>query len=130
MLPPRDDLHFVLFDWLQAGTLAQQPAFAHVDRDSMDAMIDAALDLAEAEFLPHAAKSDANPPTFNDGRVLIIPEVAQPLAAYRESVRDRVPMMIVGFGVLLVAASYLISQMTAGQDLKIIKDLEHCCDKL
>jgi len=85
MLPPRDDLHFLLFDWLQAGTLAEQPAFAHVDRDSMDAMIDAALDLAEAEFLPHAAKSDANPPTFNDGRVTIIPEVAQALAAYRES---------------------------------------------
>jgi ABC-type transport system involved in multi-copper enzyme maturation permease subunit len=45
------------------------------------------------------------------------------LAAYRESVRDRVPLMIVGFGVVLVAASYLISQMTAGQDIKIIKDL-------
>jgi ABC-type transport system involved in multi-copper enzyme maturation permease subunit len=45
------------------------------------------------------------------------------LAAYKESVRDRVPLMIVGFGVLLVAASYLISQMTAGQDIKIIKDL-------
>ncbi len=45
------------------------------------------------------------------------------LAAYRESVRDRVPLMIVGFGVLLVGASYLISQMTAGQDIKIIKDL-------
>jgi alkylation response protein AidB-like acyl-CoA dehydrogenase len=85
MLPPREDLHFLLFDWLQAGTLAEQAAFAHVDRDSMDAMIDAALDLAEAEFLPHAAKSDANPPTFNDGRVAIIPEVAQALAAYRES---------------------------------------------
>ena len=45
------------------------------------------------------------------------------LAAYKESVRDRVPLMIVAFGVLLVAASYLISQMTAGQDLKIVKDL-------
>jgi ABC-type transport system involved in multi-copper enzyme maturation permease subunit len=45
------------------------------------------------------------------------------LAVFRESVRDRVPLTIVGFGVLLVAASYLISQMTAGQDLKIIKDL-------
>jgi Cu-processing system permease protein len=45
------------------------------------------------------------------------------LAAYRETVRDRVPLMIVGFGVLLVSASYLISQMTAGQDIKIIKDL-------
>lgn len=45
------------------------------------------------------------------------------LAVFRESVRDRVPLTIVGFGVLLVCASYLISQMTAGQDLKIIKDL-------
>jgi ABC-type transport system involved in multi-copper enzyme maturation permease subunit len=44
-------------------------------------------------------------------------------AVYRESVRDRVPLTIVGFGVLLVCASYLISQMTAGQDVKIIKDL-------
>ena len=44
-------------------------------------------------------------------------------AVYRESVRDRIPLTIAGFGVLLVAASYLISQLTAGQDLKIIKDL-------
>ncbi len=45
------------------------------------------------------------------------------LAVFRESVRDRVPLAIVGFGVLLVLASYLIGQMTAGQDVKIIKDL-------
>jgi ABC-type transport system involved in multi-copper enzyme maturation permease subunit len=45
------------------------------------------------------------------------------LAAYKETVRDRVPLMIVAFGVLLTSASYLISQMTAGQDIKIIKDL-------
>lgn len=44
-------------------------------------------------------------------------------AVFRESVRDRVPLAIVGFGVLLVAASFLIGQMTAGQDVKIIKDL-------
>jgi butyryl-CoA dehydrogenase len=85
MLPPRDDLHFMLFDWLHAETLAKQAAFAHVDRDSAEAMIDAALDLAEAEFLPHAAASDANPPTFKDGRVSIMPEVAQALAAYRDA---------------------------------------------
>jgi ABC-type transport system involved in multi-copper enzyme maturation permease subunit len=50
-----------------------------------------------------------------------IVEVAR--AVFKESLRDRVPLTIVGFGVLLVAASFLISQMTAGQDLKIIKDL-------
>jgi len=85
MLPPREDLHFLLFDWLHAENLVEQQAFAHLDRDSAEAMLDAALDLAAAEFLPHAAKSDTNPPTFSDGRVSIIPEVAQALAAYRDA---------------------------------------------
>jgi ABC-type transport system involved in multi-copper enzyme maturation permease subunit len=44
-------------------------------------------------------------------------------AVFKESVRDRVPYSMVAFAVLLIAASYLISQLTAGQDLKIIKDL-------
>ncbi len=44
-------------------------------------------------------------------------------AVFRESVRDRIPYSMVGFAVLLMAASYLISQLTAGQDLKILKDL-------
>ena len=44
-------------------------------------------------------------------------------AAFRESVRDRVPYSMVIFAVVLIAASFLISQMTAGQDLKMIKDL-------
>src|SRR5688500_1969204 len=44
-------------------------------------------------------------------------------AVFRESVRDRVPYSMVVFAVLLMAASYLIAQMTAGQDLKIVKDL-------
>ena len=44
-------------------------------------------------------------------------------AVFRESVRDRVPLTIVGFGFVLVLASMVISQMTAGQDLKIIKDI-------
>ncbi len=45
------------------------------------------------------------------------------VAVFRESVRDRVPYAMVVFAVLLMAASYLIAQMTAGQDMKIIKDL-------
>ena len=42
---------------------------------------------------------------------------------FKESVRDRVLYAIAGFAVLLVAASILIGQITAGQDIKIIKDL-------
>jgi ABC-type transport system involved in multi-copper enzyme maturation permease subunit len=42
---------------------------------------------------------------------------------FKESVRDRVPYNLVIFAVLLIASSYLIGQLTAGQDVKIIKDL-------
>lgn len=45
------------------------------------------------------------------------------LHVFRDSVRDKVLYAIVVFAVLLIAASYLIGQLTAGQDLKIIKDL-------
>ena len=45
------------------------------------------------------------------------------LAVFKESVRDRVPYSMVLFSVVLMAAALLMSQLTASQDLKVIKDL-------
>ena len=45
------------------------------------------------------------------------------LHVFRDSVRDKVLYSAVAFAVLLMAVSYLIGQLTAGEDLKIIKDL-------
>lgn len=45
------------------------------------------------------------------------------LNVFKESVRDRVPYSLVLFAVLLIGASFLIGQLTAGQDVKIIKDV-------
>jgi ABC-type transport system involved in multi-copper enzyme maturation permease subunit len=45
------------------------------------------------------------------------------VSVFRESVRDRVLYNLVFFAVLLIASSYLLGQLTAGQDVKIIKDL-------
>jgi Cu-processing system permease protein len=42
---------------------------------------------------------------------------------FKESVRDKVLYNLVLFAVLLIAASFLLGQLTAGQDVKIIKDL-------
>ena len=42
---------------------------------------------------------------------------------FRESVRDKVLYNLVFFAVMLMAVSYLLGQLTAGQDIKIIKDL-------
>jgi ABC-type transport system involved in multi-copper enzyme maturation permease subunit len=41
---------------------------------------------------------------------------------FRESVRDRVLYNLVVFAVLLIGTSYLFGQLTASQDLKIVKD--------
>lgn len=42
---------------------------------------------------------------------------------FKESVRDKVLYNLVLFAVLLIGGSYLVGQLTAGQDIKIIKDL-------
>lgn len=42
---------------------------------------------------------------------------------FKEGARDRVLFALVGFAVLLFGASLILGQLTAGQDLKIIKDL-------
>lgn len=50
-----------------------------------------------------------------------VPRIA--VNVFKESVRDKVLYNLVFFAILLIAASYLIGQLTAGQDIKIIKDL-------
>src|SRR5258705_10133037 len=45
------------------------------------------------------------------------------VAVFKESVRDKVLYNLVFFAVLLITVSYLLGQLTAGQDIKIIKDL-------
>jgi Cu-processing system permease protein len=42
---------------------------------------------------------------------------------FRDSIRDRIAYGLVFFALLLIAASVLLAQLTAGQDVKIIKDL-------
>jgi len=45
------------------------------------------------------------------------------ISVFKESVRDKVLYNLVFFAVFLIGVSYLLSQLTAGQDVKIIKDL-------
>ena len=42
---------------------------------------------------------------------------------FRESVRDKVMYSLVAFAILLIGTSYILGQLTAGQDLKIMKDV-------
>jgi Cu-processing system permease protein len=42
---------------------------------------------------------------------------------FRDSIRDRIGYGLLFFSILLMASSFLLAQLTAGQDVKIIKDL-------
>jgi alkylation response protein AidB-like acyl-CoA dehydrogenase len=85
MTLPRADLDFLLFDWLDAGALCARARFAHLDPDTLHAMLDAAQQLAASHFATHAAKSDANEPQILDGRVQLIPEIGAALEAFRDA---------------------------------------------
>jgi len=53
--------------------------------------------------------------------VRTVPVIA--VNVFRESVRDKVLYNLVAFAILMMGASYLVGQLTAGQDVKMIKDL-------
>jgi hypothetical protein len=76
------------------------------------------------ELFVRAGRS-ATAASAREGRPAVsLPTVGRvALHVFRESVRDKVLYSLVGFAVLLIGASLLIGQLTAGQDVKIIKDL-------
>jgi alkylation response protein AidB-like acyl-CoA dehydrogenase len=81
----RRDLDFVMYEALDLNTILESEHYADYDRESLDAMLDLCQSLAEDQFLPFAAKLDANEPKFVDGKVETIPEVKEAINAYREA---------------------------------------------
>ena len=80
----RQDLEFQLFEVTNLVDLCRD-RFADYDRDLAVSILDTAESMARDEFLPHAAKADAHEPRFENGRAILIPEIASALATYRES---------------------------------------------
>lgn len=81
----RRDLDFLLYEFLDVQALCERPRFATHDRETFDAAIETAHSIALEKFLPHAAKSDEQEPTFDGERVHVIPEVGAALEAYCDS---------------------------------------------
>ncbi len=81
----RRDLEFLLHEWLEVETLTKRPRYAEHSRETFDAVMELAEQIATEHFAPHNRKADENEPRFVDGRVEMIPEVAQALAVFRES---------------------------------------------
>jgi len=80
----RRELDFQLLDVAAIEDLCRGP-FADYESTVVSGILDTAEDLAREKFLPHAEKSDRCEPRFEDGRAVLIPEIGEALAAFRDA---------------------------------------------
>jgi len=78
----RRDLEFLLYEVLDAEALTSRERYAEHDRETFDAVIDAAQKLAVEHFEPHAADLDKSEPEYDNGKVRILGAVKEALDAY------------------------------------------------
>ena len=75
------DIAFMLYEFLNCESLCERERYADHNRESFDAAIATARSIAERYFLPIRGKVDRNEPRFEDGRVVMLPEVQQAVQA-------------------------------------------------
>ena len=85
MLFSRQDIAFLLYDWLKVEELTSRERYADHSRETFDAALDLCEQLATEHFATHNKKADANEPRFVDGKVEMIPEPAAALKLFGEA---------------------------------------------
>ncbi|QKV61971.1 acyl-CoA dehydrogenase [Pseudomonas sp. 43A] len=79
------NLAFELYEVLDAEGLTQRERFAEHNRETFDAAIGTARNIAEKYFAPHNRKGDENEPRYEDGQAILIPEVKPAVDAFLEA---------------------------------------------
>ena len=79
------NLAFELYEVLDAEELTQRERFADHNRETFDAALATARQIAEKYFAPHNRKSDENEPEYVDGAAVLIPEVKPAVDAFIEA---------------------------------------------
>ncbi|MFD8597964.1 acyl-CoA dehydrogenase [Kitasatospora sp. NPDC059646] len=82
LLLSRRDLDFLLFEWLGAESLTARERFAEHDRETFDAVLDLAQEIAARHFAPHNRRNDVEEPRFDGERVVLHPEVGAALEVF------------------------------------------------
>ena len=84
LLCPRN-LAFELYEVLDAEALTQRERFADHSRETFDAAVGTARNIAQRYFAPHNRKSDEHEPQYVDGEAVLIPEVKPAVDAFIEA---------------------------------------------
>jgi butyryl-CoA dehydrogenase len=79
------NLAFELYEVLDAEGLTQRERFAEHNRETFDAALGTARNIAEKFFAPHNRKGDENEPRYEDGQAILIPEVKPAVDAFLEA---------------------------------------------
>ncbi len=85
MILCRDDLDFLLHDWLDVTALTERPAFAEHDRSTFDAVLELAERMATDDFAPHNRAADLAEPHVVDGHVVTVDGVADAVRAFAQA---------------------------------------------
>jgi alkylation response protein AidB-like acyl-CoA dehydrogenase len=81
----RRDLDFLLHEWLAVESLTARPRFAEHSRETFDAVLELAEQIATEHFAPHNRTADEHEPRMVGGRVEMIPEVSKALEVFAEA---------------------------------------------
>ena len=81
----RRDLDFLLHEWLGVEDLVKRPRYAEHSRETFDAVLDLAEQIATEHFAPHNRTADENEPRMVDGKAVLVPEVKQALDVFVEA---------------------------------------------
>lgn len=79
------NLAFELYEVLDAEELTQRESFAEHNRETFDAAITTARQIAEKFFSPHYRKSDEEEPVYVNGEAVLIPEIKPAVDAFNEA---------------------------------------------
>jgi alkylation response protein AidB-like acyl-CoA dehydrogenase len=81
----RRDLDFLLHEWLDVESLTKRSRFTEHSRETFDAVLDLAEQIATDHFAPHNRTADENEPRMVEGKVEMIPEVARALKVFTDA---------------------------------------------
>jgi alkylation response protein AidB-like acyl-CoA dehydrogenase len=76
------DIDFLLYEWLGVEALTGRDRYSGHSRYTFDAVLELAQSIATEHFAPHNKANDASEPTFDGGRVGVVPEVGTALRVF------------------------------------------------
>jgi alkylation response protein AidB-like acyl-CoA dehydrogenase len=81
----REDLDFMLFDWLDAEALTARPRYADHGRETFNAVLDLAQRIGDEYFAPANRPADLKEAHLEQGKVVIAAEAVEAVRALKDS---------------------------------------------